>query len=472
VHAILGSFASKSAAQPNPANPAYRSLPAGPEAARSEKRKAKDEILKGASAFSPAVREYYIAYLLPDMTNATTPELNNSARAEILIDILNAEKGAEATHTQYSDMLIELARGLTGGPFHPSAGINAIHVISRLNKSKPKGSAAPEPNTKVTLLLMELATRGANDGLQASALSGLDRHIELASGGWNDDVRSRIAQPLMAALQQPRPPKRSVRSDAWMKGRYMEILTKFKHPGEGEVNKLAYGLLADTKTDPLLVEKALLVVGTYAPGEGLDPDIVKNSLINSAKLTRTRLLDWQKQLRDSASLTVFASTSSLSTDSADRASVMNENPDDTDGGEADGAKKNERKKRANLFAAQSSDVKFFRRMLHESLELIRHGFTGVRWGAIPDPAKSGMSMLLTGAEQVQIMRDILRSLKDLQDSINLPSITDRSALDSNTSPKIEKAVKDINDLLMSLGYEPPVIDAPPAPVNPDGSSEN
>ncbi len=167
-------------AQP-PAAPQYKTYPYGPEAGKAEKRKAKDDILKGAAPFSTAVKEYYMSYLLPSMTDVNKLEQNNDVRKEILQDVANAEKTGDAVYVSYSDLLVDFGKGLSSGAFHPSAAINGVHILSRLNKSKPKSGAAPEPHPKATAALLDLATKGSNDGVQAAALYGLERHIELAA---------------------------------------------------------------------------------------------------------------------------------------------------------------------------------------------------------------------------------------------------------------------------------------------------
>lgn len=453
------------------AAPQYRSLPYGPEAGKVEKRKAKDEILKGAAPFGSVVKEYYTSYLLPGMTDLNKLELNNDARKEIVQDIANAEKAGDAVYVAYSDLLVELGKGLSTGPFHPSAGINGVHILARLNKAKPKTGAAPEPHPKATAALLDLVTKGSNDGIQAAALYGLERHIELAAGGWSDEIRARFAQPLIALLKQPRPAKRSLRADAWLKGRVMEILTKFKHGSEADLNAVALSFLADPTNDPILVEKSLTVVGNYAQAAANHkPELVKESLLHTAKFAKAKILDWQKGVKDGDEAAVFGSVGGSAVGSEPMERSMPAESGSEDGGEGTpGGKKDKKEKKVSPYASQSSDIKFKRRSLHEPLELIRVGFCGSRYGQVPDPAKSGLAMLVSDAEQVQVLRDLMVGLRDLQEALNKASIIDRLTLDAETAPKIEKVVKDIDDFLLTLGFEvaPPV--DPNAPPPGDGT---
>ncbi len=261
----------------------YTALKFASEAERAEKKKEKDEMVKGTSPFDPRkVQAYYVGYLFPAMTNTETLEKTNIARAEIMLDIEQAEKAGDAVNGPFGDLMVTLCRGLTTGPFHPAASINAVLLLNRLNKGKPKGGIS-EPNDKAKDLLLELSVRGTNDGVQAAALAGLERHAEYGSKAWDEAFRARVANELINSVKGPSPPKRLARPEAWLKGRKLEILAKFKHPMEADVYQLALASLAEKTSDSILVEKSLNVGG-----------VILHWVIRILKLLRRR---WLTRLR-------------------------------------------------------------------------------------------------------------------------------------------------------------------------------
>ncbi len=253
----------------------------------------------------------------------------------------------------------------------------------------------------------------------------------------------------------------------------MEIMTKFKHSSEADLNGLALSFLADPSNDPILLEKSLLVVGTYPQAAGNNkPEVVKESLINTAKFAKAKILDWQKGVRDSAEANVFGAFGSAGSGSGEAMEKGMAGEASSDEGAGEGAptgKKDKKEKKANPYASQSPDVKFKRRALHEPLELIRLGFCGVRYNQVPDPAKAGLAMLVTDAEQVPILRDLLVDLRDLQEALNKASIIDRLTLDAETAPRIEKVVTVLDEFLMSLGFVVTPQPDPNAPTPDDGT---
>jgi hypothetical protein len=458
------------------APPGYTALKFAPEAERAEKKKEKDEMVKGTVPLDPKkIQAYYVGYLFPAMTNTETLEKTNIARAELMLDIEQAEKAGDAVNGPFGDLMVSLCRSLTSGPFHPAASINAVVILNRLNKGKPKGGIS-EPNDKAKDLLLELSVRGGNDGIQAAALAGLERHAEYGSKAWDDAFRARVANELVASVKAPPPPKRLARPAAWLKGRKLEVLTKFKHPMEAEVYQLALAALAEKTSDSILIEKSLNVDGSYPPLGNMNPELTKKALGNAASFTKSKVLSWQKWVRDSQSFAPLVEAPKKAEPKAK--SNPNLNPDaDGPSGDADvggGKAKSKAAPKSNPFADMPPDVKQKRRALHELLENVRFGFSGTRFGNLPASSTTGLAMLVTDAEQTQILRDVLADIKDLQDALNKQTLSDKTILDLETGPIIDKLGKDIDDFLVVLGFEPTPAPEPTVPadgVEPEAASQ-
>ncbi len=449
----------KGAAKAPPAA-AYSELPFADQASLREKKRIKDEMLKGAMPYSEAgVRDYYIGFLLPAMTRVSALELNNEARREIFEDIDKAEKAGDTVYAPFSNFLADTFAKVAGNNFHPAAGINAVLVLNRLNKSRPRAGLAPEPHPKTMAVLMNLATQGKNDGIRAAALAGFERCIDVMQSTWSDQVRSTVSQSLLNMLKEPKPGKRSARADGWLKGRAMELLVKFKHPHEAEVFRLAMANIANTESDPILLEKSLMVLGSYPVPANLKPEEVKLTLIAGLNYTRTGTLAWQKSLRGAEMF--FMSSGDSSGEEMAEAEV----PEEPTGEEGVVVKKKKEPK-DNPYAKQPADVKLKRRVLHEHLQGVRLGLTGTRFGTLPESYTLGLAALVPEGENAVVMKEIAASIKDLQDTINKPELMDRPMMDLETTPKIEELTRGIDDLLAMLGYEVPAEAAAPSEPAP------
>ena len=417
----------------------------------------KDESLKGATAYNKQeVDRFYREYLIPKLNRVSQPEEVSRARIEIYSDLEKAEKASEAVLGEFNKMLMLEMKQLAEGNFHPSAAIIATQVLGQLNKKKTKSTTAAEPfDVQTTSTLFGLYRNGKNDGIRAAALAGLERHIELMNGKWDANVTEGIAKAFMASLTSPKPVTRSERADAWLRGRAIELLLKFKHSKEAELYKYAMTTLADPKTDPLLFEKALLVAGAY-PSAGVDASVTTPAISNALSYLVNMSKEWKKRLGDAQ----YLATSEASGDGEGR-SPMNVNEsgaNDPGGDDLPGKKKKAApKKEAKVmhFDKQSEDVKSKRRALHELLEIARVGLVGSdsKFGPLPTELKIGFASLIPEGEDRMLMMDILNAIKDLQSALNSPSISDRTTLGSETIPKLDALIQ-TSEIMISVLASP------------------
>ena len=447
-----------------PANanqPAFREAPFKfDEKASKEKKRIKDDMLKTPATFSKqVVADYYKGYLFAQLTSLAEPELANKARVEIYEDIDKAEKAGDSVMSELNALLMEDMPRIVEGPFQPSATIVATQILGRLNESRGSSSQPPVPYKKATLKLFEYWRSGKNDGIRAAALTGFERHVDLLQGAWDDRTKQGIADALFASLQAPKPANRSARSDAWLRGRSIDLLLKIKHAKDAELYQYAMNTLANPKSDPILLEKAMLVTGQY-PSTQVAPEIAKQTLSNTMKYLVRKL----KILRDEVGKEQHEGSSSGGSGPMAAMAASDAAPAGEEFGAEDGMGKKAKKKAAepksNPFAKQSIDVINKRRALHELLENVRYGYTGSKFGVLTVDAKTGLALQATEGDGRQIVGEVMVLLKDLQDAINSPSISDRKSLFNEAEPKIDALLSAAEFFLTSIGEAIPT----PAPT--------
>lgn len=443
------------------ARPAYQDLKFGEGLEVEENvkklRGIKDESLKGATAYNKQeVDRFYRGYLLPKLNKVSQPEELSRARLEIYADLEKAEKASEAVLVEFNKLLFTEMKKLAEGNFHPSTAIIATQVIGQLNKKKTKSTTAAEPfDVQTTGTLFALYQNGKNDGIRAAALSGLERHIDLMNGKWDARVTDGLATTFMASLTSPKPANRSERADAWLRGRAIELLLKFKHSKEAELYKYAMTTLADPKTDPLLFEKTLLVAGAYPSGDA-DASVTTPAISNSLLYLVNMSKEWKKRLGDAQYLATGGGFGDA--DGGSPMNVTEPGASDLGGEEFPGKKKKAApKKEAKVmhFDKQSEDVKSKRRALHERLEFVRVAFVGSdsKFGALPIELKIGFASLIPEGEDRVLMMDVLTAIKDLQFALNNPSISDRTTLATETVPKLDALVQS-SEIMISVLASP------------------
>jgi hypothetical protein len=430
---------------------------------RKEKKSNKEGMLKGSVAYNrQEIDAYYKGYLLPMLTLTSAPEYGNIARTEILSDIDRAEKANEAVLNEFNSMLLAEMRKIAEGNYQPSASIIATQILGRLNKSRPRGFA-PEPLLATVGPLLGLVENGRNDGIRAAALAQLERHIDYYGSSWPDANRQVLADRLLASLKAARPASRSPRADAWLRGRTIELLLKIRHAKEPELYQYAIDVLANSNTEPILIEKALLVTGQY-PQAPIAPNLANPAVSNPLQLLVSRVTSWKKDVGEQ-----FQAGGGGGEDSGTDVTGDEGNAEMIDDGSGDGegmvrkAPKKKAEPKVNPYAKQAADVINKRRALHETLEVMRYGYTGSRIGPLPTDSKAGLALQLPEGDTQEVMTEVMNTLIDLQDAINSPTITDRLSLSNEAFPKADALINAVEYLLNNLTQP---TQAPPAEPTP------
>ncbi len=479
------------AAAPPAAAPAkFQSVPI-PEAFKSdkvvrEKKRLKDEVLRGSTAFNERdVSEYYMSYVIPRLTSTDSPELGNDSRKEIIEDLNLAEK-SEAILKPFNNWLLKTMNSVAVNNFHPAAAINAISIIGRLNDTKqPSGGGSPKPMAAAAGPLLKAAVGGKNDGIRAAALEGLEKHLRLGQTNWSDAQKQTVADELIKTLSEKQPIQRSNRSHAWLRGRSLDLLTLIKHKRQEEVYAYAVDRVADKTTDPLLLEKALRVIGSHQTKEG-KPEVAQVATTNTLKYLVKSAKTWQESVvRQVASM-----GGGYSGETQDM--TMMEQGSSGDGGEGDpygGAKPKEKPKPVNPYATQPPEVKIKRREMHQLLETVRIGLDGIPYGPVVTVPTSGLAAVIADGPDKTTLADVLKAIETMQATLNDGEIKDKVTLGSKTTSAFDTLIasaerfQGVSDkpVEASINLAPPpeipdqngVFGEPgsgPAPMNPNAAA--
>jgi hypothetical protein len=477
-------------APPAAAPAKFQSVPI-PDAFKSdkvvrEKKRLKDEVLRGSTAFNERdVSEYYMSYVIPRLTSLESPELGNESRKEIIEDLNLAEK-SEAIMKPFNAWLLKTMNAVAVNNFHPAAGINAISIIGRLNDTKqPSGGGLPKPMASAAGPLLKAAVGGKNDGIRAAALDGLERHLRIGQTNWSDAQKQTVADELIKTLSEKQPIQRSNRAHAWLCGRALDLLTLIKHKRQEEVYAYAVDRVADKTTDPLLLEKALRVIGVHQTKEG-KPEIAQAATTNALKYLVKSAKTWQDSVvRQVASMGGDYAGETQDMSMMDSGSMGS----DSEGDPYGGMKPKEKPKPVNPYATQPPEVKTKRREMHQLLETVRIGLDGIPYGPVVTAPASGLAAVLGDGPDKTTLADVLKAIETMQATLNDGEIKDRGTLGSKTTAAFDTLIasaerfQGVSDKPVEASVDlapPPEIPDPglfgeqpgnaPAPMNPNAAA--
>jgi len=395
-----------------------------------EKERVKDDMLRGNTAYNERdISEFYMSYVIPRMTSLESPELCNDSRRRILEDIDKVK--SDAIVKPFNQTLLTLMDRIANGNFQPAAAINATLIIGRLNDIRSSNNA-PKPMTSAAGKLLKLAVNGKNDGIRAAALEGLERHLKLGQASWSENQKQVVADSLIKTLTESQPTQRSNRSHAWLLGRSLELLTQIKHKNEERVYQFAMDKVAATDTDPLLLEKALLVIGTYKPTQ-IKPETVTIASTNTIAYLVKQAKVWHSSVVAPISGGSFEDYQSVGQGGKEMEKMMQAQQRQGMPGIGGMPSAKEKKvKKVNPYEDQASDVKVKRRELHQLLETVRFGIDGIHFGPTTDTPATGLSSANPEDPNKVTLAELVTAIGAMQTALNDVKIEDKNTLGTET----------------------------------------
>ena len=432
-----------------------------------DKQRLKEDIVKGRTTFTTKpVEDYYVGYILPRLSNVDNPTYANAVRQEVNSDLYDMERKLNDTdRLAVIDKLFQYFKYVTTKNYTPAAKINAYLILGELNEMPAgRGNTPPKPYGNAMSVLYAGATDATTDGERAAALVGLERHIKLTFKALPENMRNQAAAKLLEAAKMPPRASQSVSSHAWLTSRYLELMSMFEHSLGNEVTAFALDTLANEHTDPILRERALLIVGRHAPIE-----IPKGKLINAGRYSMRYLKrsceDWKQNYNLSATAGSDGGSSAYAEAAQAESDLYAKSQSSQDSLNPYGPTQKEKPERKeNPYEKQDAQTKMLRRYLHQLSQTVKLGFAGVQNGEMPPSPTQGLLAKFPDGDERKYMMEAFEALTNLQNELDSESITKKSDLGKEVAKRVDTLIDIAADYpgAIDLENEPIIEEAPEA----------
>ena len=398
---------------------------------------------------------YYRDYLIPLLTQASSPELINRARKEILDDIDTIERNKDLS-AKFNPALILLMRELvlkgTDGKFYsPQTQINALILLGRLN-SEVLSTGTVKPEAGVQKTLVDVIDQKENDGLISSGLSILARHLK--GGAVTENFRIGFVRKLQTHLAAPAPLTRDPDAHHYLMEQVIECLTIIAMlDPDKESGKLATAALTPAlvkimgaQESEWLVEKALLSFGLITP-VNLTPEdiaIVEKAI---AKFVKQSLKDWKKRIAVSGGS--MGSMGSSGYGGGMMGGMSGEGSSESGYGGSGMPGMQSSSKKPNAFDKQPKEVKNARRIAHQRFERIHCALNSEFLAPkplvadskerVPLAQKALLALISDNAKEKEKVTELIMKIEQFQKDLNDEKVIDLNAL----SMSVNKSIRDI-----------------------------
>ncbi len=402
---------------------------------------------------------YYRDYLIPLLTQASSPESINKARKEILDDIETIEKN-KALSAKFNPTFIPLMRelilkGTDGKSYSPQTQINALILLGRLN-SEAAGSGAVKPEAGIQKTLVDVIDQKENDGLISYGLSILARHLK--GSAVTENFRIGFVKKLQTHLTAPAPLTRDLDAHHYLIEQVIECLTIIaKLDPDKESGKLATAVLSPAlvkimgaQESEWLVEKALLSFGMITP-VNLTPEDVAVVEKAIAKFVKQSLKDWKKRIADSGGSGGSMGSSGYGGGGMGggySGGMGGMGSEGGDGGYGMPGTPNSNKK-PNAFDKQPKEVKNARRIAHQRFERIHCALNSEFLAPkplvadskerVPLAQKALLALISDNEKEKEKVTELIMKIEQFQKDLNDEKVIDLNAL----SMSVNKSIRDI-----------------------------
>ena len=415
---------------------------------------------------------YYRDYLIPLLTQASSPELINRARKEILDDIDTIERNKDLS-AKFNPALILLMRELvlkgTDGKFYsPQTQINALILLGRLN-SEVLSTGTVKPEAGVQKTLVDVIDQKENDGLISSGLSILARHLK--GGAVTENFRIGFVRKLQTHLAAPAPLTRDPDAHHYLLEQVIECLTIIAMlDPDKESGKLATAALTPAlvkimgaQESEWLVEKALLSFGLITP-VNLTPEDIAVVEKAIAKFVKQSLKDWKKRIAVSGG-SMGSSGYGGGMMGGTMGGMGGEGSSESGYGGYGGSGMpgmQSSSKKPNAFDKQPKEVKNARRIAHQRFERIHCALNSEFLAPkplvadskerVPLAQKALLALISDNEKEKEKVTELIMKIEQFQKDLNDEKVIDLNAL----SMSVNKSIWDIRivcDLILAEAKE-------------------
>ena len=212
---------------------------------------------------------------IKDLTAVTQEAANLLVRAQ--------RSNNQAVIQRITLLLLESMKGVAEGNYHPAARINAILLLSRLDRqpANPATKTPPLPLEQTLPILLSLYQDENNvDGVRAAALHGIHRHVRFGFPGIDAESRGTITQEMTSLLNAPAPAGRNAKAHAYLQRFAVDILDLVRPAEDNSLGTQLVSISADSSRPDLIALYSAARSGAYGasmPGEVAEPKKVLNS---------------------------------------------------------------------------------------------------------------------------------------------------------------------------------------------------
>ncbi|MEC7680673.1 MAG: hypothetical protein VX694_15485 [Planctomycetota bacterium] len=212
---------------------------------------------------------------IKDLTAVTQEAANLLVRAQ--------RSNNQAVIQRITLLLLESMKGVAEGNYHPAARINAILLLSRLDRqlANPATKTPPLPLEQTLPILLSLYQDANNvDGVRAAALHGIHRHVRFGFPGIDAESRGTITQEMTSLLNAPAPAGRNAKAHAYLQRFAVDILDLVRPAEDNSLGTQLVSISADSSRPDLIALYSAARSGAYGasmPGEVAEPKKVLNS---------------------------------------------------------------------------------------------------------------------------------------------------------------------------------------------------
>ncbi|MBL6725010.1 MAG: hypothetical protein ISQ09_07965 [Rubripirellula sp.] len=170
---------------------------------------------------------------------------------------------------QISLYLFEGMKAVAEGNYHPAARINAILLLSRLDRqpANPSTKTPPVPLSQTLPILVALYQDANNvDGIRAAALHGIHRHVQFGFPQIDQANRATITQAMNALLTSPAPTGRNEKAHAYLQRFAVDILDTLNPPNDNALGTQLVSISTDNKRPDLIALYSAARSGAYGSG--------------------------------------------------------------------------------------------------------------------------------------------------------------------------------------------------------------
>ena len=231
------------------------------------------------------VSGYFKVYIPAKMTDPNGVQDISTVAQDAASLLVRAQRSSnQQVAQQITVLLFDSMKGIAEGNYHPAARINAILLLSRLDRqaANPSTKTPPIPLVRQVLPVMLSIYQDANnvDGVRAAALHGIHRHVRFGFPDIDQASSAAITQEMTTLLSSAAPAGRDAKAHAYLQRFAVDILDTLRADQDNTLGTQLVSISTDKKRPDLIALYSAAKSGSYGPamqGQVAEPKKVLTS---------------------------------------------------------------------------------------------------------------------------------------------------------------------------------------------------